>query len=66
MDDDDVQETGIMGDNGTKPSAPAGADPVTTEAPPPKPPRPVSEQQRNEQVLKEAFPTIDVAASRPS
>jgi hypothetical protein len=61
MDDDDVQETGIMGDNGTKPSAPAGADPATTEAPPPKPPRPVSEQQKNEQVLKEAFPTIDVA-----
>jgi hypothetical protein len=28
---------------------------------PPKPPRPLTEQQKNEQTLKEAFPTVDAA-----
>jgi hypothetical protein len=32
-----------------------------TEAPPPKPPRPLSPQQQAENTLKEAFPTIDAA-----
>lgn len=32
---------------------------TSEEAPPPKPPRPVSEQQKNVMILKEAFPSID-------
>ncbi|ORY64401.1 uncharacterized protein BCR38DRAFT_434983 [Pseudomassariella vexata] len=69
MDDDDVQETGVLGDDGTNTTtitsatsaattapAPAAAD----EAPPTKPARPLTEQQKNEQILKEAFPSIDV------
>jgi hypothetical protein len=72
MDDDDVQESGVLGDDGAAPAKPPTTTPTTapgatsstgitgsTEAPPPKPPRPVSEQQQNEQVLKEAFPSID-------
>ncbi|KAL2255812.1 hypothetical protein VTK26DRAFT_2675 [Humicola hyalothermophila] len=31
------------------------------EVPPPKPPRPLTEAQRNQQTLKEAFPTVDDA-----
>ncbi|KAK9782931.1 hypothetical protein SCAR479_01274 [Seiridium cardinale] len=71
MDDDDVQDTGLLGDEGTQQttttsaaSAPAAAAataaPATSEeAPPPKPPRPMTETQKNEQILKEAFPSID-------
>ncbi|OAQ98699.1 hypothetical protein LLEC1_03833 [Akanthomyces lecanii] len=52
----------------TKPTAPEGqisASEVPTEtraepeAPPAKPPRPTSEAQQNEHILKEAFPTVD-------
>lgn len=52
----------------TKPTAPDGqisASDVPTgtraepEAPPAKPPRPMSEAQKNEHILKEAFPTVD-------
>ncbi|KAB5582649.1 hypothetical protein GE09DRAFT_1211285 [Coniochaeta sp. 2T2.1] len=69
MDDDDVQDSGITLDDRTgvkqETNTSASATPVTsTEAPPPKPPRPVSEQQQNEQILKEAFPTIDAAVIR--
>lgn len=42
----------------------AAPNPSTTasqEAPPPKPPRPATEQQKNEAILKEAFPTIDAS-----
>ncbi|KAL2160046.1 hypothetical protein VTH06DRAFT_1701 [Thermothelomyces fergusii] len=39
-------------------NAPAAA---TNDVPPPKPPRPLTEEQRNQQTLKEAFPTVDIA-----
>ncbi|KAK4189979.1 hypothetical protein QBC35DRAFT_491646 [Podospora australis] len=71
LDDDDVQETGVMGidDNSTTRAAGAAtttqySPPTVTdvdEAPPPKPPRPVSEAQQHQQMLKEAFPSIDMA-----
>lgn len=32
-----------------------------TEAAPPKPPRPSTENQKTEDILKEAFPSIDIA-----
>lgn len=79
MDDDDVQESGITLDDRTgvtketnsSTAAAAAASPSTdnaaaagTDAPPPKPPRPVSAQQQNEQILKEAFPSIDAAVIR--
>lgn len=57
MDDDDVQESGVLG--GDAPVAPKSA-PVEDEAPP-KPPRPLSPQQQAENTLKEAFPSIDAA-----
>ncbi|KAK3683509.1 hypothetical protein B0T22DRAFT_384542 [Podospora appendiculata] len=67
MDDEDVQETNPLM---TEDSAAARAAATTTaptstnaptseEAPPPKPPRPTSEAQHNEQMLKEAFPSVD-------
>ncbi|KAH6645780.1 hypothetical protein BKA67DRAFT_525868 [Truncatella angustata] len=69
MDDDDVQEAGFLGDDGTHqaPATSAGtsataitaAPAATDEAAPPKPPRPMTETQKNEQILKEAFPSID-------
>jgi hypothetical protein len=63
MDDDDVQESGILfNDN---PSTAKVGKPATVEdaeAPPPaKPPRPLSPQQQAENTLKEAFPSIDGA-----
>jgi hypothetical protein len=66
MDDDDVpQETGLLGEGGTP--KPASTPTTTAPAPaaedtpaPPKPPRPLTEQQKNEQTLKEAFPTVDL------
>lgn len=60
MDDDDVQETGALSDDVPISTSAHGTD-VAVEAPPPKPPRPISEQQQNENTLKEAFPTIDAA-----
>ncbi|KAK3344014.1 hypothetical protein B0T25DRAFT_314588 [Lasiosphaeria hispida] len=67
MDDDDFQETGVLGaeDSASKTTTaapttgPSAA--ASEEAPPPKPPRPVDETQRNQQILKEAFPSIDLA-----
>jgi hypothetical protein len=32
---------------------------ATDDVPPPKPPRPLTEAQKNELILKEAFPTVD-------
>ena len=60
MDDDDVQESGILV-NDTPSTAKVGK-PATVEdadAPPAKPPRPLSPQQQAENTLKEAFPSID-------
>ncbi|KAH7153122.1 hypothetical protein EDB81DRAFT_446860 [Dactylonectria macrodidyma] len=61
MDDDDVQEASLLGDDGaaTTPAATSNAPASTTEVPPPKPPRPLTEAQKNESILKEAFPTVD-------
>ncbi|KAF4336355.1 CUE domain protein [Fusarium beomiforme] len=65
LDDDDVQESGVLGDeSSTTPTAAtnttqAQAPTPTNEAAPPKPPRPVSEAQKNEMILKEAFPSVD-------
>ncbi|KAH8899537.1 hypothetical protein GQ53DRAFT_741677 [Thozetella sp. PMI_491] len=63
MDDDDVQETGVLGDDSAPPT-PAGGSankPATEEAAPPKPPRPQTEAQKNEQILKEAFPSVELS-----
>ncbi|KAK7423914.1 ubiquitin-binding protein cue5 [Neonectria punicea] len=61
MDDDDFQETSLLGDDGlaTTAAATTNAPSSTTDAPPPKPPRPLTEAQKNEMILKEAFPTVD-------
>ncbi|KAI1105048.1 hypothetical protein F4804DRAFT_305346 [Jackrogersella minutella] len=66
MDDDDIQETGVLGDDNAHPTttaSAAAANPhaATEEAVPPKPPRPLTEQQKNESILKEAFPGIELA-----
>ncbi|KLO86687.1 Uncharacterized protein LW93_11469 [Fusarium fujikuroi] len=68
-DDDDVQESGVL-DSNTTPAAATNttttqvqtqAPPPTNETAPPKPPRPVSEAQKNETILKEAFPTVELS-----
>ncbi|KAK4122647.1 hypothetical protein N657DRAFT_620604 [Parathielavia appendiculata] len=66
MDDDDVQDQGTLGAEETaaksNPTTPAGANAPAAgpdDAPPPKPPRPLTEEQRNLQTLKEAFPSIE-------
>ncbi|KAI1388850.1 uncharacterized protein F4822DRAFT_404162 [Hypoxylon trugodes] len=70
MDDDDIQETGVLGDETAHPTAPSttaataastATNPptATEESAPPKPPRPLTEQQKNEMILKEAFPGIE-------
>lgn len=62
MDDDDVQESGIVsGEGDAAAAATPNPPPGEEEAPPPKPPRPLSPQQQAENTLKEAFPSIDVA-----
>lgn len=63
MDDDDVQESGIVS---AEAEAPAAPKPTTEEEeiPPPKPPRPLSPRQQAENTLKEAFPSIDAAVVR--
>lgn len=82
MDDDD-QETGIVGEDGTHTPTPAPTTPskppkktadepaaatattdepaaqVESETAPPKPPRPMTETQKNELTLKEAFPSVE-------
>ncbi|KAL2831998.1 hypothetical protein BDW59DRAFT_114263 [Aspergillus cavernicola] len=56
--DDEFQETGVT-------SASSGLAPQSsTEAAPPKPPRPVSPQQEAENTLKEAFPSIEASVVR--
>ncbi|KAK4101460.1 hypothetical protein N658DRAFT_523944 [Parathielavia hyrcaniae] len=66
MDDDDVQDQGTLGGDEAaakpSPATPAAANAPASgpnDAPPPKPPRPVTEEQRNVQTLKEAFPSIE-------
>jgi hypothetical protein len=68
MDDDDVQESGVLNteDGTVKPNAttpaPANAPAAgSNEAAPPKPPRPQTEEQKNMATLKEAFPSVDDA-----
>ena len=39
--------------------APPATEPKTEETAPQKPPRPMTEAQKNEQILKEAFPSVD-------
>jgi hypothetical protein len=55
MDDDDVQETGMIGD------APGVKNATAEPEAPAKPPRPLSPQQQAENTLREAFPSIDAA-----
>lgn len=52
-DDDDVQESGVLETSHQALAA--------EEAPPPKPPRPLSPMAQAEATLKEAFPSIDAA-----
>ncbi|KAF7552971.1 hypothetical protein G7046_g7241 [Stylonectria norvegica] len=63
LDDDDVQETGVLGDDGPRSPVPPTTTTFssTTEAAPPKPPRPVTETQKNVDILKEAFPTVETS-----
>lgn len=60
MDDDDVQDAGALSSDAPASTSAHGTG-MAEEGAPPKPPRPVSEQQQNEITLKEAFPTIDAA-----
>lgn len=72
MDDDDVQEQGTLGADdaaakSTSTATAAANPPATTasgDAPPPKPPRPLTEAQKNQQMLKEAFPSVEDAVIR--
>lgn len=63
MDDDDVQESGILNidapASNTAPRAQSGE-----EVAPPKPPRPLNPMQQAEATLKEAFPNIDAIVVR--
>jgi hypothetical protein len=61
MDDDDIQEPGTLGDESTTQPQAKPTVPATQEAAPPKPPRPMTEQQKNELILKEAFPSVDLS-----
>ncbi|KAG7134495.1 CUE domain-containing protein 5 like [Verticillium longisporum] len=66
MDDDDVQDSGIVGDDASKttPAAASTTAATSDETPPTKPPRPLTEAQKNEAILKEAFPGIDATVIR--
>lgn len=61
LSDDEVQDTGILGDDGPRSPVPpaVNAPASTTETAPQKPPRPQTEAQKNLQILKEAFPSVD-------
>ncbi|KAF9870134.1 CUE domain-containing protein [Colletotrichum karsti] len=66
-DDEDVQETGILGgeeprqNTNTSTNMASSTAPASAEAAPPKPPRPSTETQKTEDILKEAFPSIDIS-----
>ncbi|KAI1753850.1 hypothetical protein F4782DRAFT_496009 [Xylaria castorea] len=59
MDDDDVPETGLLSNSATTAPTTATTTAPAGETPPTQPPRPITTQQKNEQILKEAFPSID-------
>lgn len=74
MDDDDVQETSVIAEDGNtatpvKSPTPSSNPPKPvqvedepapeTETAPTKPPRPLTEAQKNEMILKEAFPSVE-------
>jgi hypothetical protein len=61
MDDDDIQESGVLAEDGTlaATTTTTASAPPETETAPPKPPRPLSEAQKNILILKEAFPNVD-------
>ncbi|PGH19158.1 hypothetical protein AJ80_04238 [Polytolypa hystricis UAMH7299] len=64
--DDDPQEAGVVTATPTttttsKPQSHLGS---SDEAPPPKPPRPVSPREEAENTLKEAFPDVDATVIR--
>jgi hypothetical protein len=67
MDDDDAADTSVVVEDSrptqttaaTAATAPTAAAPPA-DAPPAKPPRPQTEQQKNETMLKEAFPSVDL------
>ncbi|KAI2631696.1 hypothetical protein GGS21DRAFT_157171 [Xylaria nigripes] len=59
MDDDDVLEAGVPGNSATTP--PTYTAMSTEDVPPAQPPRPLTTQQKNQQILKEAFPSIDIS-----
>ncbi|KAI1343971.1 hypothetical protein F5Y15DRAFT_368621 [Xylariaceae sp. FL0016] len=69
MDDDDVPESGGLSDDtprsatATTPAPAASANTTTSaeESVPAQPPRPVTEQQKTELILKEAFPSIELS-----
>ncbi|WQF81440.1 Putative ubiquitin system component CUE, UBA-like superfamily [Colletotrichum destructivum] len=72
-DDDDVQETGVLSgeapnqnsttttNTNTAASSNMASSTTAAEAAPPKPPRPSTETQKTEDILKEAFPSIDIS-----
>ncbi|KAK1688624.1 hypothetical protein BDP55DRAFT_656533 [Colletotrichum godetiae] len=73
-DDEDVQETGVLGgeapttsqatttnSNTTSSNMTSSTPAAAAEAAPPKPPRPSGETQKTEDILKEAFPSIDIS-----
>ena len=68
MDDDDVQESGTLTvedttakSSATPPTTANAPVPASDDVPPPKPPRPLTEDQKNQQMLKEAFPTVELS-----
>ncbi len=62
MDDDDIDNEGntLQSTSATTTSATAPTASQDATAPPSKPSRPLTEQQKNEAILKEAFPSIDL------
>ncbi|TQN75153.1 CUE domain-containing protein 5 [Colletotrichum shisoi] len=75
-DDDDVQETGVLSgeapnqnstttstntNTNTAASSNMASSTTAAEAALPKPPRPSTETQKTEDILKEAFPSIDIS-----
>lgn len=60
MDDDDLQDT-ALGPESTSTTTTTPKPSAGGEGAPPQPPRPISEIQDTHQMLKEAFPSIDMA-----